>query len=257
MSPSSHTVGALIMAGGSGKRMGALTRDMPKPLLSIGGHTTLDYLLGALEGNGILRKNILVVAKYLADRIRSHLSGTGIRVCTAKHDEIALNLVDALPSLPEHFIATGCDLYSPDLLKEAVDMHLESSADALLVLCRLQPHVLNRKKWLYTIESGFLKELDKGSRDTDIERDILILKRDAVRGLAGRITQVVGDHSPEYEKYRKYSTSWNLVLKLLVEQGSRIRILQKQACRCLRINVPEDLAIAESMVGEWGLKPRA
>jgi NDP-sugar pyrophosphorylase family protein len=250
-----QTFGALIMAGGSGKRMGALTHNIPKPLLTIGNHTTLDYLLGSLEFNGILRKNIVVVAKYLADQIHSHLSNTGIRVCTGKHDEIVLNLLDALPYLPDHFIATGCDLYSSDLLKEATDTHLKSNASATLVLCKLPQNALNRKNWLYTIDKGFLKELDKGAQVTDIERDILILKGDAVKGLAKRIEQLVSNRSPEYEKYRKYSTSWNLVLKLLVEQGFRIRILQKEVCRCHRINIPDDLAIAKSTVMEWGLIP--
>lgn len=250
-----QTFGALIMAGGSGTRMGALTRNIPKPLLTIGSHTTLDYLLGSLECQGILRKNIVVVAKYLADQIHSHLSNTGIKVCTGKHNEIVLNLLDALAYLPEHFIATGCDLYSSDLLKEATDTHLESDASATLVLCRLPHHALNRKYWLYTIEKGFLKELDQGAQLTDIERDILILKRDVIKGLAERIDQLVNDRSPEYEKYKKYSTSWNLVLKLLIEQGFMIRILEKEACRCHRINLPDDLAIAKSIVMEWDLIP--
>lgn len=247
--------GALIMAGGSGTRMGALTRNIPKPLLTIGNHTTLDYLLGSLECQGILRKNIVVVAKYLADQIHSHLSNTGIRVCIGKHDEIVLNLLDALPYLPDHFIATGCDLYSSDLLSEAMDTHMESNASATLVLCRLPQNALNRKDWLYTIEKGFLTEFDKGAQVTDIERDILILKRDAVKGLAERINQLVSDRSSEYEKYKKYSTSWNLVLKLLVEQGFRIRILEKEVCRCHRINIPDDLATAKSIIMEWDLIP--
>jgi NDP-sugar pyrophosphorylase family protein len=250
-----QTFGALIMAGGSGTRMGALTLSIPKPLLTIGNYTTLDYLLGSLEYNGILRKNIVVVAKYLADQIYSHLSNTGIRVCTGKHDEIVLNLLDALQYLPDHFIATGCDLYSSDLLSESMDAHIDSNASATLVLCKLPQNAANRKDWLYTIKDGFLKGLDKGAQATDIERDILILKRDDITVVAERIDQIVNSCSSEYETYRKYSTSWNLLLKLLIEQGFRIRILEKEVCRCHRINIPDDLRIAKSIVTEWDLIP--
>ncbi|MFB3885408.1 MAG: NDP-sugar synthase [Thermodesulfobacteriota bacterium] len=249
-----QTFGALIMAGGSGKRMGTLTRNIPKPLLTVGNHTILDYLLGSFERHGILQENIVVVAKYLADQIHSHLSNTGVRVCTGKHSEIVLNLLDALPYLPGDFIATGCDLLSLDLLKEATDIHFQSGASTTVVICKLPDDVPRSKYWLYTIEEGLLKGLEKGERVTDIERDILVLKKSAVDEVAERIKSLINGRSPEYETYKKYST-WNLLLKVFLEQGFMIRISEKETCRCHRINLPQDLAAAESKVAQWGLIP--
>ena len=73
------TFGAVIMAGGSGTRMGTLTRNTPKPLLKIGGHATLDYLLGSLEYHGIPRENIVVIASVDTDGNRKFDPSKSVR----------------------------------------------------------------------------------------------------------------------------------------------------------------------------------
>jgi len=39
---------AVVLAGGLGSRLGAATRDTPKPLLEVGGVPFLDHVLGEL-----------------------------------------------------------------------------------------------------------------------------------------------------------------------------------------------------------------
>lgn len=46
---------AIILAGGLGTRLGALTKDTPKPLLPVAGRPFLEYLLAALDGAGCAR----------------------------------------------------------------------------------------------------------------------------------------------------------------------------------------------------------
>ncbi|MBI2095453.1 MAG: phosphocholine cytidylyltransferase family protein [Candidatus Omnitrophica bacterium] len=59
---------ALILAAGRGSRMGNLTVDRPKCLLSLGGKTLLEWQLEALRGAGI--REIGIVAGYLAERLK-------------------------------------------------------------------------------------------------------------------------------------------------------------------------------------------
>ncbi len=66
----------MIFAAGFGTRMGALTRDRPKPLIEVGGVTLLDRML-ALAG-GIPRK--VVNTHYLGDRIAAHLAGREVAI---------------------------------------------------------------------------------------------------------------------------------------------------------------------------------
>jgi|GEM_PF-294388 len=58
---------ALVMAGGSGRRLGARTRSIPKPLLPVGGKPILEHVLSRLEEAGIA--DITISVHYLADQI--------------------------------------------------------------------------------------------------------------------------------------------------------------------------------------------
>jgi dTDP-glucose pyrophosphorylase len=63
---------ALVMAGGYGRRLGKLTREVPKPLLSVGGRPILDRVLEQLETAGI--SSIHLAIHYRADQIRDFVT---------------------------------------------------------------------------------------------------------------------------------------------------------------------------------------
>ena len=59
---------ALVMAGGFGKRLGALTQDKPKPLLSVAGRPILDRVLEQLETAGA--STVQIALHYKASQIK-------------------------------------------------------------------------------------------------------------------------------------------------------------------------------------------
>jgi MurNAc alpha-1-phosphate uridylyltransferase len=61
----------MIFAAGFGTRMGALTRDRPKPLLPVAGRTLLDRALDLAEG--VPRR--VVNTHYLGEQVAAHLAG--------------------------------------------------------------------------------------------------------------------------------------------------------------------------------------
>lgn len=64
---------ALILAAGVGKRLGDLTKDIPKCLLQIDSENTLlDYSLESMKDNGI--KKVVLVTGFAEDKIREHIS---------------------------------------------------------------------------------------------------------------------------------------------------------------------------------------
>jgi len=67
---------AVILAGGMGTRLGALTLETPKPLLPIGGQPFLDYVVWNLRRFGINR--LLFSVGYLSESIIEHF-GDGQR----------------------------------------------------------------------------------------------------------------------------------------------------------------------------------
>jgi len=62
---------ALVMAGGFGRRLGELTRDVPKPLLEVGGRPILDRVLEQLESAGV--QLIHISTHYKAEQIESFI----------------------------------------------------------------------------------------------------------------------------------------------------------------------------------------
>ena len=94
---------AMILAAGLGRRMGVLTQELPKPLLSIEGRPLIDYHLQALAAAGVTE--VVINLHHLGERIQQFV-GTGehwdIRV-TYSHEEQLLEtgggILQALPLL--------------------------------------------------------------------------------------------------------------------------------------------------------------
>ena len=68
---------ALILAGGRGTRLGALTADRPKPMLPIGGVPMLERIMGGIADQTPIRDFVLVTG-YRADVIEAYF-GDGRR----------------------------------------------------------------------------------------------------------------------------------------------------------------------------------
>jgi dTDP-glucose pyrophosphorylase len=74
---------AVIMAGGRGSRLGDLTQDTPKPLMTVAGRSIIEWIILGLVGDGI--RDVYVSVNYLAEQIEEHL-GDGSRLgCTVRY----------------------------------------------------------------------------------------------------------------------------------------------------------------------------
>ncbi len=108
---------AMILAAGRGERMRPLTDKTPKPLLTVGGKTLIEYHIAALKQAGI-REFVINVA-WLGDQIIQHL-GTGekhgVQIQYSKETEVletAGGLLKALPLLGDDpFIVVNADIYT-------------------------------------------------------------------------------------------------------------------------------------------------
>ena len=64
---------AIILAAGRGTRMGALTADMPKPMLEAAGKPLLEHILDRMREAGISR--VLLVVGYRREVIQEYFAG--------------------------------------------------------------------------------------------------------------------------------------------------------------------------------------
>ena len=70
------TLPILFFAAGLGTRMGALTKDRPKPLIKVAGKALIDHALDIADDAGVGQK--VVNLHYHGDMIRQHLKGQNI-----------------------------------------------------------------------------------------------------------------------------------------------------------------------------------
>ena len=108
----SRPTSAVIFAAGFGTRMGKLTRDLPKPMLPLGGRPMINHAIDLLREAGISR--IVANVHYLSDQMIPHLEGLGVHVVHERTEilETGGGLRNALPFLDDGPVVT----LNPDAL---------------------------------------------------------------------------------------------------------------------------------------------
>jgi D-glycero-D-manno-heptose 1,7-bisphosphate phosphatase len=136
---------AVILCGGCGTRLGALTADQPKPLLDIDGAPFLDVLLFELGRHGIRR--ILLLAGFAAARIAAYAAATPLKERFGLDIDISTEaepagtggaLWQARARLDESFLLlNGDSWFDINLLDLAVRLGREPAASGVLALRRM------------------------------------------------------------------------------------------------------------------------
>ena len=113
----------MILAAGRGERMGALTTELPKPLLKVGDRHLIDYSLLAFARAGI--KEVVINISYHAEKIKHALGDGaryGVKIFYSEEEErleTGGGVFKALPLLGSHpFIVLSSDIIADyDLTK--------------------------------------------------------------------------------------------------------------------------------------------
>ncbi len=127
---------AVIMAGGKGSRLRPITRDLPKPMISVAGRPILERLILHLMGHGFRR--IFISVNHLAHVIQDYFqdgSSLGCRIEYLEEDE-PLGTAGALSLLPESasdsVMVLNGDLVTQADLGQMLDFHEQGDCDGTL-----------------------------------------------------------------------------------------------------------------------------
>lgn len=136
-----HPNSLMLFAAGFGTRMGALTADMPKPLIKVAGRTLIDHALDQVEGAGITRT--VVNLHYKPEMVHDHLANRNIDFSDEREKilETGGGLRHALPLLGKNPVFTfNSDAIwaGPNPLKLLSDAWIPETMDALLLLIEPQ-----------------------------------------------------------------------------------------------------------------------
>lgn len=131
---------AVILAGGLGTRLGALTAETPKPLVDVKGRPFLDWLLTWLSRSGV--RDVVVLAGHLGAQVAAFV-GDGAPWTMRARVEIEPAplgtggaLRSAQPLLPDKFLLVYGDSYLPIDYAGLSRAFAAADADAMMVVYR-------------------------------------------------------------------------------------------------------------------------
>jgi dTDP-glucose pyrophosphorylase len=128
-------VKVVLMAGGLGSRLGALTKNTPKPMLELGGKPILEHIIVSLRDQGF--QDFAISVNYLAHKIENYFGNgadLGVNIDYIRETE-RRGTAGALSSLElgeqdELLLVMNGDVISDLPLNDFIQFHLESDADA-------------------------------------------------------------------------------------------------------------------------------
>jgi D,D-heptose 1,7-bisphosphate phosphatase len=133
---------AVILCGGLGTRLGALTAQSPKPLLPVGGLPFLDVLLFELGRHGVTR--VLLLAGFGAHLVSEYAASTPLKTRFGLEIEVSVEpkpadtggaIWHARDNLDDlFFLLNGDSWFDLNLLELAARVESEPSAAAVIAL---------------------------------------------------------------------------------------------------------------------------
>ncbi|MFQ6125473.1 MAG: sugar phosphate nucleotidyltransferase [Candidatus Heimdallarchaeota archaeon] len=119
---------AIVLAGGTGKRLQPMTLTRPKPLLLVANYPMINFSLWSLKRAGI--EDVILVVKYLGDQIREYIGdgkefGLNIEIPDIDPQDTAdaVRKTAYLLEGGEDFIVTMADLVTNIDLKTFITFH--------------------------------------------------------------------------------------------------------------------------------------
>ncbi|MBI4368649.1 MAG: nucleotidyltransferase family protein [Elusimicrobia bacterium] len=133
---------AVVLVGGLGARLGALTKDTPKPMLIVAGKPFLEHFIVRLVRQGIHR--IILAVAYHADKMKAYFGDGGSWGAEILYSDprrqlgTAGSIKEAEPLIQEDkFFAFNGDVYFNASLAELWDWHVRHRADLTLALAKV------------------------------------------------------------------------------------------------------------------------
>lgn len=226
---------AMVLAAGFGTRMGALSRDTPKPLLKVAGRTLLDRAIDRCAEVGVDR--VVVNAHYLSEKIHAHLDNiNSVKIEISDEKEILETgggVEAALPLLGDApFYTVNADavwaMDAPlDTLRRA---WRDADMDALLLLCPVE------SARAYTRSGDFFLDPDGRPRRRGEAAEAPYVYTGA---------QIISPRA--FAKAQGGAYSLNVIWNRLAERGRLFACVQTGAW--VDVGTPEGLALASEMVG--------
>jgi dTDP-glucose pyrophosphorylase len=225
----------VLMAGGRGQRLYPLTKDVPKPMLPVGGVPLIEIILRNIAAQGFV--NVFISVNYLAQVIIDHVgdgSKFGLAV-TYLHEDKPLGTAGALSQLDgaitEPFMVMNSDLLTRVNLRRLMAFHLDQASSATV---GVREHVIEIPFGVVNLDGARVASMEeKPSHRSLVNAGIYALNPDALSVLPGG-------------EYCDMPT----LLSLLMERGENVSAFPIHE-QWLDVGRPEDLSLARNDSEKW------
>lgn len=148
-----------IMAGGFGKRLMPLTKDVPKPMLPVNGRPLLEHIVEKLRTSGIKRVNIST--HYLAEAITEHFRdgkqfGVDIEYVSEAEPMGTAGALSQFVSGDDPLLVVNGDVLTSVNYRAMLDFHREHAADMTIAVC---PHEVEIPYGVLSIEGIEVRQI--------------------------------------------------------------------------------------------------
>lgn len=102
---------AVILAGGFGKRLSHIVKNVPKPMANIGNVPFIDYLINLLKENGF--NSFVILTGYKSEVIENHFKNDNNTICVKETSPLGTGgaLLNAYDKLENEFFVLNGDTY--------------------------------------------------------------------------------------------------------------------------------------------------
>ena len=225
----------VLMAGGRGQRLYPLTKDVPKPMLPVGGMPLIEIILRNIAAQGFV--NVYISVNYLAEVIMDHIgdgSQYGLAV-TYLHEDKPLGTAGALGQLngvvTEPFMVMNSDLLTRVNLRRLMAFHLDQHASATI---GVREHVIEIPFGVVNLDGSRVASMhEKPSHRSLVNTGIYALAPEALSLLP-----------------RNEYCDMPTLLTLLMENGQNVSAFPIHE-QWLDVGRPEDLSMARDDSEKW------
>ncbi|MDP6705412.1 MAG: nucleotidyltransferase family protein [Alphaproteobacteria bacterium] len=172
----------VLMAGGFGRRLGALTQDCAKPMLNVGSKPMLETIIEAFAEQGFGR--FWIAVNYLAETIERHFGDGGRWGVEINYlrEASPLGTAGALGLLPTRLeapvIVMNGDILTKVRFGDLVDFHREMKATATMCIRR---HEVTIPYGVVEMAGGYLTQIvEKPRQASFINAGIYVLEPAAI-----------------------------------------------------------------------------
>lgn len=230
---------AIILAGGKGTRLGGFTKNIPKPMLEVGGKPFLEFLVWNLARQGV--SDILIFAGYKSEKIKEYFHnkffyGSFIKVLI---EEIPLGTGGCLKKHKEYlddrfWLLNGDTFFDSSLL----EIFQQFSEDDEIIINGTLIDDPDRYGSLVIDSQNYVLEFNEKKRSGEslISAGIYLLHKKYITNLPDGFISLEKDIFPNLAKHKK--------IKLFVSEAFFIDI-----------GIPDSLAFARDIFDKKMRKP--